>query len=245
LTAERVSRGWVLYLRVEGGRKIYVKKLNMEQARTVVDGDIDAAQAVGRSVMAEKYGDRAVCLGFDDPDKHWRRLWTYSLGVWVEVGKIGCWKREGILIIKRKKGNQWAYYVVEKPKDLKFFELLKRMPYKKARMFRRHQYVAAVPKGHLQLIFKRSHLKRIPEGDLKAIFRDLTQEQIFVMKWQYVEPYRFKTKVSVRPSREDEGIIGELQSEAEDRGWGEVEEELTENGEWETIEELRDEGYLD
>lgn len=244
LTAERVRQGWVLYLRSDDGRKIYIKKLGEEQARMVVNGDINTAQVIGRSVIMEKYGDKARYLGLNDPDKYWSsKLWTYSLGVWVDVGKLYCWRRQGMLIIKRKKGSQWAYYIVEKPKE--WWRLLDHMPRRKAKMFRTYHYVASVPKEHLHLIFKRSRIGRIPKEDLQTIFKDLSRSAIYIMKWLYVEPHRFKPKTSTGPSREDEGVLGELQSKAEDYGWGEVEEELAEDGEWETVEELREEGYLD
>ncbi|MEM3463802.1 MAG: hypothetical protein QXL91_02970 [Candidatus Bathyarchaeia archaeon] len=244
LTAERVRRGWVLYLRCKGGRKVYVKKLDENQARTVVDGDIEEAQVAGRDIVLERFGAKARLMGFNDPDKYWRsKLWTYSLGVWVDAARLYSWRRQGILIIKRKKGNQWAYYIVEKPKE--WWRLLDCMPRRKAKMFRTYHYVASVPKEHLQLIFKRSHIRRIPKEDLQTIFKDLSRSAIYIMKWLYVEPHRFKPKASTRPSREDEGVLGELQSKAEDHGWGEVEEELAEDGEWETIEELKEEGYFD
>lgn len=245
LVAERVSRGWVLYLRTDDGRKIYVKKLNEEQAMTVIDENIDAAQAVGRRVMTEKYGDEARCVGFNNPDRHMRKHWTLSLGVWVDIGKVGCWRRQGVLIIKRKRGNQWAYYVAEALDQWDYWKLLERMPRRRAKMIRKYHYVKAMPKNHLGILFKRRLGGKIPREDLEAIFNDFMKELIFVMEWRYVEPHRYKPKASARPSKEDEGVLGELQSKAEDYGWGEAEEELAENGEWETIEELREEGYFE
>lgn len=245
LTAERVSRGWVLYLRMDDGRKVYVKKLSEEQAKAVMDENIDAAQAVGRSVMAEKYGDKARCVGFSNPDRHWHKHWALSLGVWVDIGKVGCWRRRGVLVIKRKRGNQWAYYVAEAPNQWDYLKLLEHMPRRRAKMIRKYHYVTAMPKHHLEMVFKRRLKGKIPREDLEKIFNDFRKEMIFVMEWHYVEPHRYKPKASDRTSKEDEGLIGELQSKAEDYGWGEVEEELAEDGEWETIEELKEEGYFD
>jgi len=251
LTAERVSRGWVLYLRTDGCKKVYVKKLNGEQVRDVVEGDIDKARLVGHRVIEEKYGrGRIEFLGFNNPKREQRKFSSLSLGVWVEIGKLYRegfgWRREGILIIRRKKGNQWAYYLVEKPKSIhEYYVLIERVGHERAKTFRKHYYVVAVPKEHLPLIVARKYFGKINKEDLERIFNDLRRKWVFVMRWNYVEPHRFKSNEANRPSMEDEGIIGELQSKAEDYGWGEVEEELAENGDRETIEELREEGYLD
>ncbi|MGB9915670.1 MAG: hypothetical protein ACPLOC_09040 [Candidatus Bathyarchaeales archaeon] len=248
LVAERVSRGWALYLRLGGNRKIYVKKLTAEQACVIVEGPLDVARNLAYDMVLDKYGSRAELLGYTD--RGMLKPWTKSLGVWVDVGKIywdgereKCWRRQGILVIKRKRGNQWAYYLMEKPEE--WWRLLEHMPRRKAKTFRKCYYLTSVPKEHLELIFDGPLHGRIPKEKLKAIFNYFMTRLISVMEWRYVEPHRFKPKISYRPSREDEGVIGELQSKAEDYGWGEVEEELMEDGDWETIDELRDEGYLD
>ncbi|MEM2046211.1 MAG: hypothetical protein QW186_08955 [Candidatus Bathyarchaeia archaeon] len=114
-----------------------------------------------------------------------------------------------------------------------------------AKMIRKYHYVKAMPKNHLGILFKRRLGGKIPREDLEAIFNDFMKELILVMEWRYVEPHRYKPKASARPSKEDEGVLGELQSKAEDYGWGEAEEEPAEDGEWETIEELMEEGYFD
>jgi hypothetical protein len=232
LTLERIGKGF--YLRVRNGKRgrvlLYVRKRLVGQlVELLAQGADETAKDIVCNLLYGKFSDMVV-KWYGKTHKPW--IWAVGFGIWIKAHKKG---RErgatGVLIAKKKRLEQgFYYYVAERVKGT-------RRKYK-------HYYLTRAPWEHLIYAFDRP--ERL-EG-YRPIINYLESRGIevynygMVIKKKLIPNWLVRKRVEerLRAGREDEGIIGEAQEEAESWGWDEVLMGYREAGDEEAVREVEE-----